>query len=121
MSPRIEVHGDKGSGVIDADELAYYHLASSGAEVGDYGFNGPGVGDQSSGMIDEAPESDFPIAIVGHRRQYLDFLSALRGESTPRAGIEDAFLSLATVVAIYESARTRTAVDFDEFINSIDN
>ncbi|QNE48644.1 Gfo/Idh/MocA family oxidoreductase (plasmid) [Glaciihabitans sp. INWT7] len=121
LPPRIEVHGDRGSAVIDADALAYYHVASSGAEVGDYGLNGPGLGNQASRMVNEVPYSGHPVEIIGHRRQYLDFLSALRGESTPRAGVEDAFLSLATVVAIYESARTGAAVDFDAFISSIDN
>lgn len=121
ISPRIEVHGDRGSGVIDSDALAYYHVASSGAEVGDYGLNGAGLGNQAAEVFDSTPDTSYPAAIIGHRRQYLDFLSALRGESTPRAGIEDAFISLATVVAVYESARTGTAVDFNEFINSIDS
>jgi predicted dehydrogenase len=121
MPPRIEVHGDRGSGVIDADALAFYHLASSGAEVGDYGLNGPGLGNQALGVLDDTADTSYPEGILGHRRQYLDFLSALRGESVPRAGIEDAFLSLATVVAIYESARTGVAVNFDNFISSIDN
>jgi len=121
LPPRIEVHGDRASGVNDADELAYLHLASSGAEVGDYGLNGPGVGNQASGVLDGTPDASCPAGIVGHRRQYHDFLSALRGEAVPRFGIEDAFLSRATVLAIYDSARTGAAVEFDEFISSIDN
>jgi predicted dehydrogenase len=47
---------------------------------------------------------------TGHHRQYRDILEAIRTGRAPGVTVADALLALATVQAVYESARTGTAV-----------
>jgi predicted dehydrogenase len=46
----------------------------------------------------------------GHHRQYLDVIQAIRTGGTPGVTVADALLALATVQAVYESARTGAPV-----------
>lgn len=50
---------------------------------------------------------------TGHRRQYRDVVEAIRTGRRPGVTVEDAMLALATVQAVYESARTGAAVRVD--------
>ncbi|WP_328991554.1 Gfo/Idh/MocA family oxidoreductase [Kribbella sp. NBC_01245] len=82
---RLSVYGDRGSAVIEHEDLAYFHTAD-----GD-----PAFGPSDSLSVDDA-----------HREQYLDFIHAVRDARRPLIGTQDARRALEVVLGVYESART---------------
>jgi UDP-N-acetyl-2-amino-2-deoxyglucuronate dehydrogenase len=56
------------------------------------------------------PEDNF---IVGHLRQYEDIVEAILTGRPPGVGVDDAFMALAVVEAIYQSARSGQPVAID--------
>ena len=113
LSARLQVHGDKGSIVIDNDELTFIHVSSPDADAEEkaYGSLGP-AGNQ---IADHATEPDTgggagsdPAALSGvaHRRQYENFLAALAGEEPLRVDLETNRQAIAIITGAYESART---------------
>lgn len=110
LSARLQVHGDRGSIVIDNDQVTYLHRTGQGDERRDvvYGENpadnqvaslGPGQGDAGSG-------TDPAQLGAAHRLQYENFLGALRGTEQVRVTLEENRRSIAVIVGAYESART---------------
>jgi len=103
LSARLQVHGDRGSAVIDNDELAFFHATPVGAEVEErlmgatQAISGGGVPTAGSnpGMLSDA-----------HRRQYLNFLGALAGAEELRVDLETNRQAVAVITAAYESARS---------------
>jgi predicted dehydrogenase len=51
--------------------------------------------------------------VVGHLRQYEDIVEAISTGRPPGVGIEDGFLALSVVEAIYESAKSGQPVPID--------
>lgn len=113
LSARLQIHGSRGSVVIDDDELIYVHRAdrpaSSGADnqLADFASRltasaqGP-TGSREPGALSNA-----------HHDQYRDFLHAVRGGERPRVGLAEARSALAVILAIYESQRTGKPVSLD--------
>jgi UDP-N-acetyl-2-amino-2-deoxyglucuronate dehydrogenase len=116
LSVRLQVLGDAGSAVIDDDRLRYFHskeLASAEA-AGDAGVSAD-KGDRSdqTALVLPADEEADPAhgpMFTGHARQYRDIVEAIRTGRRPGVTLDDALLALATVRAVYESARTGAAV-----------
>jgi UDP-N-acetyl-2-amino-2-deoxyglucuronate dehydrogenase len=116
LSVRLQVLGDAGSAVIDDDRLRYFHskeLASAEA-AGDAGVSAD-QGDRSdqTGLVlpgDEDGDPDHGPMFTGHARQYRDIVEAIRTGRRPGVTLDDALLALATVRAVYESARTGAPV-----------
>jgi predicted dehydrogenase len=85
LSARLQVHGDKGSIVIEDDELSFIHVTPKGAS------RGVELSDSEDGTINRVAEYALPeetSATAGrdpaelsnaHRYQYKNFLAALRG------------------------------------------
>ena len=100
LSARLQVHGDRGSAVIDNDQLAFFHATTAGEETSDrlMGVTAqrdvPTAG-SNPGMLSDA-----------HRLQYLNFLGALDGTEPLRVGLETNRQSIAVINGVYESART---------------
>jgi UDP-N-acetyl-2-amino-2-deoxyglucuronate dehydrogenase len=123
LSVRLQVLGDAGSAVIDDDRLRYFHsreLAS--AEAG----GGPGVStergdraDQTALVLAAADEDGGGPMFSGHSRQYRDVVQAIRTGARPGVTIEDALLALATVQAVYESARTGDRVRVGDVLAAV--
>jgi UDP-N-acetyl-2-amino-2-deoxyglucuronate dehydrogenase len=120
LSVRLQVLGDAGSAVIDDDRLRYFHskqLASAEA-AGDAGVSDP-RGDRSDQTAlvlpadEEAGEEADPAhgpMFTGHARQYRDIVEAIRTGRRPGVTLDEALLALATVQAVYESARSGAPV-----------
>jgi predicted dehydrogenase len=98
------VHGDRGSAVIDDDQLAFLHATPAGSEPQERLMGttqavsgGPAGGTASSnpGRLSDA-----------HRRQYLNFLGALDGTEKLRVDLETNRQSIGVITGAYESART---------------
>ena len=111
LTAHLHIHGDKGSAVIDDDVLTYLHRTPVGAD-------GPESHHSDAPRLNEAPQhprangrsaaagSD-PARLSGaHRRQYLNFLAALRGDEQLRVTLETNRRSIAVIEAVYASART---------------
>ena len=111
VSSRIQVHGDKGSAVIENDELVYIHTTSGErAEI----FIGAPKG--SNNQVAQYADADARSAQTAasdpgqpsdaHRVQYQNFLDALAGNAKIVIGLDEARVSLSLILAIYESTRT---------------
>jgi UDP-N-acetyl-2-amino-2-deoxyglucuronate dehydrogenase len=116
LTVRIAVHGDRGSAVIDDDELSYFHAAGEGDEGAAYGASG---GENQAGQVmehyDEAESAsgagaDPASLSMAHRDQIRDFVEAVREGREPSINLEEGRKPLAIIQAIYESARTASPV-----------
>jgi UDP-N-acetyl-2-amino-2-deoxyglucuronate dehydrogenase len=105
LTARIAVHGDKGSAVIDDDELVYFHAAGVGKEAEAYGggSRGPGAGADPGSLS------------MAHRDQISDFVEAVKDDREPSINVEEGRKPLAIIAGIYESARTGEPVRIEEW------
>jgi UDP-N-acetyl-2-amino-2-deoxyglucuronate dehydrogenase len=117
LSVRLQVLGDAGSAVIDDDELRWFHsreLAAAEAAGGAGVSTERGDRSDQTALVlgDGADEvgSDRGPMFAGHARQYRDIVDAIRTGRRPGVTVEDGLLALATVLAVYESARTGAPV-----------
>jgi UDP-N-acetyl-2-amino-2-deoxyglucuronate dehydrogenase len=118
LSARLQVHGDRGSVVIDNDKLTFIHRTPSGsrAEERAYGEPGSAINQLAEyGLTEEAAAtvggSAGGLSPLAHRRQYENFLAALDGTEPLRVDLETNRRSIGVITGVYESARTgRTVV-----------
>ena len=104
LSARLQVHGDKGSAVIDNDELAFFHVTPRGTEPEERLM---GTTQAISGAAAAATASSNPGRLSdAHRLQYLNFLGALDGTEKLRVDLETNRQSIGVITGAYESART---------------
>ena len=112
LTVRLQVHGTRGSAIIDDDQLEYFHAAAEDS-VG-------GTENQAADLVDATDLAGGPKAtdgfMMGHLRQYEDVVLAIRAGRRPGVRVEDALVSLAVVRAIYVSATLGRAVSFDEVL-----
>lgn len=123
LTVRLQVMGASGSAVIDNDRLFYFHSAqradveaAGDSGVGpDRGVGGDGnqaaavVGEHESGRVTGGGPGTSAM-FAGHDRQYADVVEAIRTGREPGVTVADAALALATVQAVYASARTGAPV-----------
>ncbi|MFI6833669.1 Gfo/Idh/MocA family protein [Kribbella sp. NPDC050241] len=98
---RLSVYGDRGSAVIENDDLIVFDAADaeSTAETQSVADGQPAGGASVTQSVADA-----------HRNQYLDFIEAVRDGRPPSIGTRDARRALEVVLGIYESARTGAPV-----------
>src|SRR5881227_242939 len=97
---RIEVHGDKGSVVIEDDRLSYLHLAQDDREQ-----RAPTA---SAGP--SAAQNPATLAIRSHALQIEDMMRAIRENGAPLVDGYAARHLVEIILGIYESARTHQEV-----------
>jgi predicted dehydrogenase len=102
LDASLRVFGSKGSAVITADELTFFH-----ANPGD----APEIGMQSDRPANQVTEADRldpaePSLGRAHRDQLADFVDAVRTGRPPRVGTAEARTALSVILALYESAAT---------------
>lgn len=105
VTTRIEIFGDKGSGVIENDRLGYLHLASDDTEeVGPYG----GAAKNKEALPSKQATASDPAALqsVTHALQIEDMIRAIQENGTPLVDGEAARHPVEIILGIYESART---------------
>ncbi|MGA5298966.1 Gfo/Idh/MocA family protein [Nucisporomicrobium flavum] len=88
LSARLQVHGDRGSAVIDDDQLVFL-----------------GDSREAAGAVPTAGANPGTLSDA-HRLQYLNFLAALDGTEEIRVDLETNRRSIAVITGAYESART---------------
>src|SRR5881275_2736370 len=105
MGTRIELHGDKGSAVIEDDRLSYLHLAQENREeVGPYGA----AREQRAPTAPAGPsaaQNPAALAIRSHALQIEDMIRAIRENGAPLVDGYAAKHPVEIILAIYESAR----------------
>jgi len=114
LSARLQVHGDKGSVIIDNDELSFIHVTTEGgaAEEKAYGSKFDSLNqiadypEASGGSALTAGSDPGRLAVDAHRRQYENFLAALAGKEELRVDLETNRQSIGIITSVYESART---------------
>jgi predicted dehydrogenase len=97
LSARLQVHGDKGSAVIDNDQLVFLET--------DRGAGEQAYGSTSARAVPTAGSDPGQLSDA-HRLQYLNFLAALDGTEQLRVDLETNRQSIAVITGVYESART---------------
>ena len=120
LTARIQVHGDRGSAVIDNDRLAYFHAADAAARDGNPSYGMAGAGNQAEvevGGLESSPNTQGADDLeTAHQKQYADVVSAIRNGTMPLVGVEEATAALATVRAVYISAALGRAVSFADVL-----
>jgi len=110
MGTRIELHGDKGSAVIEDDRLSYLHLAQDDREeVGPYdAAREQHVPTAPAGP--SAAQNPATLAIRSHALQIEDMIRAIRENGAPLVDGFAARHPVEIILGIYESARTHQEV-----------
>lgn len=111
LSTRIEVHGSRGSAVVERDQLAYFHTADGGQ-----------TGNQASGVVGDDDLSrgrPTPELFAGHYRQYDDIVHAIDTGAEPAVGVTDATRALALVRSVYISQSIGAPVSFADVMDGV--
>ena len=112
LTARLQVHGDRGSAVIDDDVLTFLHTtpADGAPEEKLMGSRSTAVN-----QVADLPAADVARPTAGsdpgqlslaHRFQYENFLDALDGTAELRVDLETNRRSVGVITGVYESART---------------
>ncbi len=118
LSARLQVHGDKGSVVIEGDRLTFIHTTPGQAERMQLPLR-DGV---EANQLNRYKLADDSLASAGmnpgqlsdaHRYQYGDFLNALGGVRGVRVGLTVNRQSISVILGAYESARTGMEIFLD--------
>jgi UDP-N-acetyl-2-amino-2-deoxyglucuronate dehydrogenase len=100
LSARLQVHGDKGSAVIDNDQLVFFEKTAPGGSAEEQSYGSTSARTVPTAGSDPGQLSD------SHRLQYLNFLGALDGTDQLRVDLETNRQSIGVITGAYESART---------------
>ncbi len=110
VGTRLQVHGSKGSAVIEEDQLLFFSSAASDQQ-----------GNQAATVVAAEELRGNPRAldsfVVGHARQYEDVVAAIRDGRPPLVRVTDALLALAVVRALYLSATLGRTVTIAEVLD----
>jgi len=104
---RIEIHGIKGTAVLDGDAVEI--------RIGEDIIHPPSAEQKKK----VASGSSSPLAgfsIEPHRHQFEAIAEAINKDQDPPVTGRDSLDSLAIVLAVYESAKTGVAVNLDDFM-----
>jgi UDP-N-acetyl-2-amino-2-deoxyglucuronate dehydrogenase len=104
FSRRVEIHGEKGSVILDGNDIATWKLTETGQEEEELARLKDR--DLSNGASD-------PMALdtTSHRRQIEDFIQAIQHRRSPLIDGAEGLKALELVLAIYRSGREKKAVE----------
>lgn len=114
MSARLQVHGDRGSVIIDSDVLSFIHRTPTETTATERAYGKSD--DDTINQVEDFPEASGAslsagadpgqLGSVAHRRQYENFLAALDGDDELRVDLHTNRQAIAIITGVYESART---------------
>lgn len=114
---RLQVHGDRGSAVIENDRLTFFHSTPAGTERAEafFGAQGRSVNQVSQFANPDGTEPTAGTSVAGqmsdaHLYQYRNFLAAIRGDEKLRVTVEENRQAIAIITGLYESNRTGVPV-----------
>ena len=109
VTTRIEIFGDKGSAIIENDNLSFLHLARDDKEA----ISSYGVSPQEQKKVEgQSSTSQNPAALSAssHALQIADMIRAIREDGTPLVDGYEGRHPVEIILGIYESARTKKEV-----------
>jgi len=109
VTTRIEIFGDKGSAIIENDNLSFLHLARDDKEA----ISSYGVSPQEQNKVEgKSSTSQNPAALSAssHALQIADMIRAIREDGTPLVDGYEGRHPVEIILGIYESARTKKEV-----------
>jgi predicted dehydrogenase len=101
FSRRVEVHGEKGSIVLDGNDIATWKLTETGEEELELERLRAQAKDASDGS-----SNPMNLDIAGHRQQIEDFMAALEQGRAPIIDGREGLKALEIVLGVYRSAET---------------
>lgn len=101
----IAIHGDKGSAVVEQEDVLRWDFAPQTAEDDEIKRRFAAKQGASGGAAD--PKS---ITHEGHRRQLADFVQAIRTNTAPAVDGREGRKAVQLITALYESQRTSNSV-----------
>ena len=115
VTTRIEIFGDKGSAVIEDDNLSYLHLARDDSqEIGAYGMplaeSGAHKESKKPAVAGSTAQNPAALSFRSHALQIADMIRAIREDGTPLVDGHAARRPVEIILGIYESARTHKEV-----------
>jgi UDP-N-acetyl-2-amino-2-deoxyglucuronate dehydrogenase len=126
FSRRVELHGERGSIVLDGNDISFWKLIDTGEEEEELerlragSTDGAGAGRAgSNGRVhhgngrDRTSAASDPMALdlYGHQRQIEDFVGAIREDRAPVVDGPEALKALEIVLAVYRSAELGRPVE----------
>lgn len=112
---RVTVHGDGGVAGMDDDRICTFASVSCDARTADEELARLNrAEDRQLAQLRQAAGEGWNSAVLAHRAQYEDFIDAVLCGRPPHIGTAEGRRSLATVLAVYESARRGRTIDMSE-------
>jgi UDP-N-acetyl-2-amino-2-deoxyglucuronate dehydrogenase len=111
FSRRLEIHGEKGSVILDGNEITYWKLKDDPGGASE--LEKLGSQDTSDGA-----SNPMNLDIAGHRLQYEDFIESIEQGREPLVSGGEGLKALEIVLAIYRSSREGRLVKLDEIRRS---
>lgn len=101
---RLELFGEKGSVLLEGDEIARWDVPGMP--------DGKGVRTVAESQSTHSFSASMKSEVANHRRQFQDFIGAIREERPPLVDGEEGLKALEIVLAVYRSAREKKLVEF---------
>jgi UDP-N-acetyl-2-amino-2-deoxyglucuronate dehydrogenase len=102
---RVEVHGERGSIILDGNDVGFWQLGESGEEERELERLRAADKDRSDGA-----SNPMNLDTSAHRRQLEDFVAAIRQGRPPTVDGREGLKALEIVLAVYRSSETGAAV-----------
>jgi len=119
LTQRVNVHGDRGSAIVENDRLVYFHAADENAE--EYAYGAEEKANQAAEVLPQQEEykpaggkTIAGLEATSHTAQFEDFLDAVAKNRPPLVTVAEGAKTLALIRAIYESARLRKPIRIEE-------
>ena len=103
FSRRVEIHGEKGSAILDGNDISFWKLTESDEEEHELSQ----LKDRDSS---NAASDPMALEVTGHRKQIQDLIEAIEQGRQPMVDGAEGLKALELVLAIYRSARDRVQV-----------
>jgi predicted dehydrogenase len=106
FSRRVELHGERGSVILDGNDISVWQLSGEGEEEVELARLRAQAKDASDGS-----SNPMNLDITAHKQQLEDFVAALRDGRAPAIDGREGLRALAVVLAIYASAASGEKVE----------
>lgn len=110
LTTRIEVFGEKGSAVIENDQLTHLYQKDTNNSSHHYQSNAINLAAPLRDSIGTGSNDPGSISGLSHRNQLIDMIEAIQENREPLVNGEAGLLPLKIIIAIYESARTQRVI-----------
>jgi predicted dehydrogenase len=106
MARRMEIHGDKGTAILENSSVRI----CTGASMSN--------SDEDNDSIKSGARAEKGYSLAPHMLQFEAIADAIENDTEPPVSGVEALKSLAIVLAVYESSRTNRQVLLDEFVRA---